>query len=159
MSPFKGIHRIYKSTMHSNIALSLFIGIVAAIPAPLCSADTNQVLTPTLTDSSLGTLTTTAPSITVGSVPSFTSTGEASTTISTISTISPINWADYPGSNLSSNAIRELQFALFYENLETHFIQQGLINITAWGAVGAPNDTIAVMTTIGQVIFTPKPIC
>jgi hypothetical protein len=57
---------------------------------------------------------------------------------------------------LSSAAVKDLQLALFLENLEVSYFSSGLSNITKWGTNGYPNDTIEVVSKITAVSeFSP----
>ncbi|KAF4624709.1 hypothetical protein G7Y89_g13460 [Cudoniella acicularis] len=49
---------------------------------------------------------------------------------------------------LSPAAVKDLQLALFLENLEVAYFSSGLSNITMWGINGYPNDTIGVQKEI-----------
>ncbi|KKY22686.1 putative sexual development protein [Phaeomoniella chlamydospora] len=49
---------------------------------------------------------------------------------------------------LSTNAAKELQLALFLENLEVSFFNMGLTNFTESNANGYPNDTLQVVKKV-----------
>lgn len=52
---------------------------------------------------------------------------------------------------LSPAAVKDLQLALFLENLELAYFSSGLSNITTWGTSGYPNDTIEVVSKVAAV--------
>jgi len=52
---------------------------------------------------------------------------------------------------LSPAAVKDLQLALFLENLEVSYFSSGLSNITKWGTNGHPNDTIEVVSKVAAV--------
>jgi hypothetical protein len=58
---------------------------------------------------------------------------------------------------ISASAVKDLQLALFLENLETSFFLAGLTNITQWGTNGYPNDTIEIVDKITAVSVLPSP--
>jgi hypothetical protein len=52
---------------------------------------------------------------------------------------------------LSPAAVKDLQLALFLENLEFSYFSSGLSNITKWGTNGYPNDTIEIVSQVAAV--------
>lgn len=52
---------------------------------------------------------------------------------------------------VSKATIKELQLALFLENLESAFYSAGSSNIAGWGVYGYPNDTVGVVSKIAAV--------
>ena len=52
---------------------------------------------------------------------------------------------------ISEVAVKEIQLALFLENLESSYFQTGLQNISQWGANGHPNNTVEIISKIAAV--------
>ena len=52
---------------------------------------------------------------------------------------------------VTAAAIKELQLALFLENLEAAFFKKGVSNITKWGATEFPNDTLKLINRTAAV--------
>jgi hypothetical protein len=52
---------------------------------------------------------------------------------------------------ISASAVKDLQLALFLENLETTYFLTGVGNITKWGVRGYRNDTVGIVSKIAAV--------
>jgi hypothetical protein len=59
---------------------------------------------------------------------------------------------------ISASAVKDLQLALFLENLETSYFLTGLTNITQWGLSGYPNDTAEIVNKLAAVSVLGSPI-
>ena len=59
---------------------------------------------------------------------------------------------------LSPAAVKDLQLALFLENLEISYFSSGLSNIIKWGTYGYLSDTIEIVSKVAAVSeFLPNP--
>lgn len=52
---------------------------------------------------------------------------------------------------VSQSGIKEIQLALFLENLEVSFFTAGVANISRWGTNGYANDTMKIVNKIAAV--------
>lgn len=52
---------------------------------------------------------------------------------------------------ISASAVKDLQLALFLENLETSYFLTGLTDISRWGLRGYPNDTAEIVSKVAAV--------
>lgn len=58
---------------------------------------------------------------------------------------------------ISTKAMKELQLAVFLENLQVSLFNTGLTNLTGWNMSGYTNDTFQAFSTIAVVNF-PIPV-
>jgi hypothetical protein len=54
-------------------------------------------------------------------------------------------------SSISTSAVKDLQFTLFLDNLESSFYKTCLTNIKGWNMSGYPYDTIEVVSKVAAV--------